>query len=1190
MEIIFRTLGPWGAGKGANLQPAEVDSNFWSVAQAIVDLQNNPAQAVGIASIGVSGTQMTITLTDGTVLGPYTLPVLTFRWRGEWAPSTSYAQLDVVTITNVGIYMVQIAHTSGATFDPGLLIGGLPAFLMLFGSSDASLSTLPDVLIADLADNDILRWSASVEKWRNIPLGTLAYQDDWDVDITGGTITGMPTPVDPSDVATKAYVDSLPLGSSTANGTMMSNISGAIAPAIPNTLSNFLDYVLNTTIRGTLIYRGASGWQALVPGTSGYFLRTSGPGQDLSWQVGGSGVTSITAGAGLTASPSPIVATGTLALAPVADRTLLANVSGGSAAPVPLTLSAILDVVLGNARGSLLSRTTGGWVALAPGAVGQYLKAQGAGADLAWDSPAGAGTVTSVSAGIGISTGGGPITGSGTVSLAAIADDTLLANTSGSSAAPIATTLPVLLDSVFGATQGTVVYRSGTTWAALSPGTSGQVLTTAGAAANPSWANAAAGAPIANLAMLANISGATAAATGLSVSAVLDAVFSSARGAVLYRDATGWAALGPGTSGQVLTTGGAAANPSWATVTSGSGGGGDISGMSAGQIPIAAGPSTIAASGNLSGDVSTADSLVTTLATVNANTGTFQGLTLDGKGRVTAASNQAYLTQANAATIYAPINNPIFTGDPRSVTPALSDSDVSIATTAFVKGQNYLTGNQTITLSGDLSGSGATAISATVTQLQGRPVAATAPTGSQVLQWNGSAWTPTTLGAGTGTITGVTAGNGLSGGGTTGTVTLDLSAPVSIANGGTSAVTAPAALTALGALPIAGGTMTGKITAIASANGGTGLTLPHGTNPLTSVNGDLWTTTTGLFARINGTTIQAAPLTSPVFAGTPQLPTGTTGVTQAASTSNTTLATTAYVKSNLPVPLTVALGGTGATTFPVGASAGTAYAMVRNLLTGATTGAAASDPTWGTYGTSDGGLAGAMCSATVYPYIEMSRALGSAGTPAALAVDSYLGVIQWDGHANGAWQYARASVAVRAGEAWTASAQGTRYEFNNTSPGTITSKVEMGIYNGVIIGTPTGSFKGNGVLNAVGVQANGVALTSDARLKRDIADMPACLPLVQAVEPKAYRWRPLETPEGGPEDFAERRRWGFIAQDVEAAAKSTDIDFAGIEGGEELGLDAGALIACLWSAVRELSQEVAELKSLPRAKAGGRSR
>lgn len=45
-------------------------------------------------------------------------------------------------------------------------------------------------------------------------------------------------------------------------------------------------------------------------------------------------------------------------------------------------------------------------------------------------------------------------------------------------------------------------------------------------------------------------------------SAILDQL-GSTQGSVLYRSATGWAVLGPGTAGQKLTTGGAGANPSW---------------------------------------------------------------------------------------------------------------------------------------------------------------------------------------------------------------------------------------------------------------------------------------------------------------------------------------------------------------------------------------------------------------------------------------------------------------------------------------------------------------------------------------------------------------------------------------------------------------------------------------------------
>jgi len=52
-------------------------------------------------------------------------------------------------------------------------------------------------------------------------------------------------------------------------------------------------------------------------------------------------------------------------------------------------------------------------------------------------------------------------------------------------------------------------------------------------------------------------------------------------------------------------------------------------------------------------------------------------------------------------------------------------------------------------------------------------------------------------------ITGVTAGLGLTGGGTSGTVSLALSVPVTVANGGTGATTASGALTSLGAYPAA---------------------------------------------------------------------------------------------------------------------------------------------------------------------------------------------------------------------------------------------------------------------------------------------------------------------------------------------------------------------------------------------------
>jgi hypothetical protein len=51
-----------------------------------------------------------------------------------------------------------------------------------------------------------------------------------------------------------------------------------------------------------------------------------------------------------------------------------------------------------------------------------------------------------------------------------------------------------------------------------------------------------------------------------------------------------------------------------------------------------------------------------------------------------------------------------------------------------------------------------------------------------------------------------------------------------------------------------GDTMTGKLTLPAGTTGSASLNIPHGAAPTTPVNGDLWTTTTSLIGRINGTT------------------------------------------------------------------------------------------------------------------------------------------------------------------------------------------------------------------------------------------------------------------------------------------------------------------------------------------------
>ena len=68
-----------------------------------------------------------------------------------------------------------------------------------------------------------------------------------------------------------------------------------------------------------------------------------------------------------------------------------------------------------------------------------------------------------------------------------VANNTIISNVSGSSAAAAANTLTQVLDATAGNAQGSILYRSASAWTPLAPGTAGQVLTTQGSSADPTW-------------------------------------------------------------------------------------------------------------------------------------------------------------------------------------------------------------------------------------------------------------------------------------------------------------------------------------------------------------------------------------------------------------------------------------------------------------------------------------------------------------------------------------------------------------------------------------------------------------------------------------------------------------------------------------------------------------------------------
>lgn len=97
------------------------------------------------------------------------------------------------------------------------------------------------------------------------------------------------------------------------------------------------------------------------------------------------------------------------------------------------------------------------------------------------------GTVTSVATGSGLA--GGPVTTTGTISLATIANNDLLANISGSTGAPSGNTLSAILDSVFSTpAQGALINRGASLWSASVETSWSPALTFGGSATGLTYA------------------------------------------------------------------------------------------------------------------------------------------------------------------------------------------------------------------------------------------------------------------------------------------------------------------------------------------------------------------------------------------------------------------------------------------------------------------------------------------------------------------------------------------------------------------------------------------------------------------------------------------------------------------------------------------------------------------------------
>lgn len=145
-----------------------------------------------------------------------------------------------------------------------------------------------------------------------------------------------------------------------------------------------------------------------------------------------------------------------------------------------------------------------------------------------------------------------------------MADGTIKSNITGGGGAVADNTVSDIFDHVFSDNVGSIFYRGPTGWKVLDAGINGYALTSGGPGADLVYAPTGL-AEVAPSTVLANVTGGAAVPSPVSVPTILD-LLGSTRGSILYRGASGWTVLSPGTVGQALASAGAGADPLWASL------------------------------------------------------------------------------------------------------------------------------------------------------------------------------------------------------------------------------------------------------------------------------------------------------------------------------------------------------------------------------------------------------------------------------------------------------------------------------------------------------------------------------------------------------------------------------------------------------------------------------------------------
>lgn len=238
-----------------------------------LSLANDLAAIEGLSTTGLIARTATDTATTRTVTGTANEVTVT---NGDGVSGNPTVSLPSA-LTFTGKTVTGGSFSSPAITTPTGIVKSDVGLGNVDNTSDATKNSAVATLTNKTLTSPVINSPTGIVKG-DVGLGNVdntsdATKNAASVTLTNKTISGLNNTL--SDISNASL-------SSAADFTIKSNISGSAASPSDNTITAVLDKQLGTT-QGTIAYRGASSWDALTPGTSGYFLQTQGASADPTW-------------------------------------------------------------------------------------------------------------------------------------------------------------------------------------------------------------------------------------------------------------------------------------------------------------------------------------------------------------------------------------------------------------------------------------------------------------------------------------------------------------------------------------------------------------------------------------------------------------------------------------------------------------------------------------------------------------------------------------------------------------------------------------------------------------------------------------------------------------------------------------------------------------------------------------------